>query len=284
MRNDNFQNPWRSALRSVALVIGVAILAALPASESWTAQSGKSGSKPPAAGKQTFITRCGMCHGVDGRGGEHAPDIATRPAVERLSDAQLQGIVENGIPAGGMPSFRALGPEGIKAVVAYLRVLQGNRKAVQVSGNFIQGKALFYGSAGCSTCHMIHGVGGFLGPDLTAYSLSHSPQQTRPAILNPNENLGTMAGTVIAVTRDGKKLVGIARNEDNFSVQLQTADGRFHLLMKSDLASLSHEPRSLMPSDYASRLSVADINDLISFLVKSSEGAPEPARRDHGAY
>ncbi|MGH9449709.1 MAG: c-type cytochrome [Terriglobia bacterium] len=282
MRKRNCKGIERAARRVAALVIGAAILAALSTLKAWCAQSG--GTKTPTQGKTLFVSRCGMCHGIDGRGGEHAPDIATRPAVKRLSDAQLQGIVENGIPSGGMPSFRALGRQDIKSVVEYLRTLQGSRAAVVVAGNPAHGKALFFGSAGCSTCHMIRGRGGFLAPDLTAYALSHSPPQLRTAIVNPNQNLSPAADTVIAVTRDGRKLTGVARNEDNFSVQLQTADGRFHLLMKSGLASLRHEPRSLMPSDYASRLSAAELNDLISYLVKASEGTSEPARHDPAAH
>lgn len=204
---------------------------------------------------------------MDGRGGVHAPDIASRAAVRRLSSASLQRIVSNGIPAAGMPSFKALGAGGIDAVVAYLRILQGKQLSGMALGNPARGRALFFGEARCSNCHMVGGRGGFIGPDLSAYGLSHSPAEIREAIVNPDKNLRSDQETVIAVTRGGSTLVGLARNEDNFSVQLQTSDGRFHLLMKSDLASLRHEPRSLMPSDYGSRLSTAEIDDIISFIA-----------------
>ncbi|HUY12124.1 MAG TPA: c-type cytochrome [Terriglobia bacterium] len=224
-----------------------------------------------AQGKQSFVLHCGGCHGMDGRGGEHAPDIATSPIVQAFSEADLELIVTNGIPSHGMPGFNNLGPAGIKAVVEYLLILQGKQSTAAVRGNPAQGKHLFFGRAQCSSCHMVHGKGGFLGADLTEYSRTHSPQEMKEAIVNPYKNLSPRQDTVVAVTRDGQKLTGIARNEDNFSVQLQTADGAFHLLMKSNLAALHHGPRSLMPSDYASKLSASEIDDLISFLAETGE-------------
>ena len=74
-----------------------------------------------AAGKRTFASTCANCHGLDGRGGERAPDITERPRVQQLSDDQLFKIIENGIPGSGMPAFHSLDSSHIKAVVTDLR-------------------------------------------------------------------------------------------------------------------------------------------------------------------
>jgi hypothetical protein len=66
---------------------------------------------------------------------------------------------------------------------------------------------------------------------------------------------------------DGRTFTGIARNEDNFSLQLQTIDGAFHFFEKSNLQRVEHQPESLMPSDYASRLQPQELNDIASYLV-----------------
>jgi cytochrome c oxidase cbb3-type subunit 3 len=223
-------------------------------------------------GKEAFVSYCSNCHGIDGSGSEHAPNIATDPAVRQLSDATLLNVLQNGIPSGGMPSFRALGLGRLKVILDHVRKLQGIQATASFSGNPVLGRKLFFGSAACSSCHMVHGVGGFLGPDLSGYSLSHSPEEIRQAILNPNKNIRPWTDTVVAITRDGRKFVGIARNEDNFSLQLQTPDGNFHLLQKSDLVVVRHEPWSLMPSDYRSKLSDSEIRDLVSFLLKTCGG------------
>jgi len=46
------------------------------------------------------------------------------PSVVALSDADLIKVVQDGTPAG-MPSFSQLGDANIRAVVDYLRTLQG---------------------------------------------------------------------------------------------------------------------------------------------------------------
>jgi cytochrome c oxidase cbb3-type subunit III len=229
-----------------------------------------------ARAQQSFVSHCGACHGMDGLGGEHAPNIVTNPVMQNLSEAELERFVRNGVPAQGMPAFSSLGPVTIKTIVSYLRILQGKSAAMQVHGDAAHGRELFFRSARCSSCHMIQGEGGFLGADLTRYAFNHSVQEMRNAIVDPNRDLSPQAETVIVITRDGRRLTGLARNEDNFSLQLQTADGRFHLLMKSDLREIDRQPVALMPSDYGSKLSAGDLNDLMSFLVKATESASGP--------
>src|ERR1700742_477726 len=120
--------------------------------------------RPIAEARQTFENRCAGCHGLDGRGGERAPDIATSPKTQNRSDTELTQIITNGIPANGMPSFSSLDAPTIKALEKYLRVLQGKSESASMPGNPAAGKTIFYGKANCSQCHLAAGSGGFLGP------------------------------------------------------------------------------------------------------------------------
>ena len=56
-------------------------------------------------GAPIFAANCAGCHGADGRGGEHAPNIATAPEVQHLLDRELAGIIRYGISGAGMPAF-----------------------------------------------------------------------------------------------------------------------------------------------------------------------------------
>ncbi len=196
-------------------------------------------------GRKTFESVCATCHGLDGKGGERGPNVATRAEVQLLSDEETLRILRAGIPAAGMPAFGALGVPKIKAVMDYLRVLQGGGKAASFRGNPQSGKLLFFGKAGCAKCHMINGTGGFLGADLSAYGSNVSVEDIRTAITDPNKDLEPTERTVLATTRDGRQFTGIARNEDNFSLQLQTLDGAFHLFAKSDLEHLEYHAHRL---------------------------------------
>src|SRR6266478_967311 len=230
----------------------------------------------PESGRKTFESVCAGCHGLDGRGGERGPNIATRAEVQKLTDEETLQILQSGMPAAGMPAFASLGASKIRGVIAYLRILQGENEDVSVPGDAHRGKSLFFGEAGCAKCHMINGAGGFLGADLSPYASKASIEDIRSAITDPNKDLDPQARNVLVTTREGRKFTGIARNEDNFSLQLQSLDGTFHLLLKSDLANLEYQPKSLMPSDYGSVLSPADLNDLVSYLLSAARAAKEP--------
>ena len=49
---------------------------------------------PAAEGRKTFETRCSVCHGADGNGGEMGPAIARR--IPNLTDAQLKTTIWKG--------------------------------------------------------------------------------------------------------------------------------------------------------------------------------------------
>jgi len=229
------------------------------------------GSSAAADGRKTFESVCATCHGLDGRGGERGPNVATRAEVQRLSDEETLRILQTGVPAAGMPAFGALGLPNLQAVMAYLRILQGGSKAATIPGDPQRGKSLFFGKADCANCHTINGSGGFLGADLSSYGSNASIEEIRSAITDPDKDLDPRARTVLVTTREGRQFTGIARNEDNFSLQLQSLDGTFHLLAKSDLEHLEYQPKSLMPSDYGSVLSAGEINDLVSYLIRTAQ-------------
>ena len=222
-------------------------------------------------GKRIWTASCAGCHGLDGRGGEHAPNIATKPEALHLSDAEIFRIVHHGSPSMAMPSFgSSLDNSKIRAVVGYLRSLQGGQRYESLPGDPQAGAALFYGKAGCAGCHVAGNAGGFMGSDLTEYARTHPISEIRDAITNPNKDLDPRMRIAVVVTLDGEKFTGIARNEDNFSLQLQSRDGTFHLFLKSDVQKFEYQPESLMPSDYGSRLSSVELNDLISFLMRTA--------------
>ena len=229
--------------------------------------------------RKTFETVCASCHGLDGRGGERGPDVVSRAGVAAKSDTELKEILEKGKTSAGMPAFASYGTERLSALVGYLRTLQGRGKAVvRLPGKPAQGKSLFFGKGKCGECHMVAGRGGFLGQDLTRYGGKRGVDDIRAAIVSPDKDLDPRRGQVTVVFRNSSRLTGLARNEDNFSLQLQTADGTFHLLNKADIEKLSYEGRSGMPANYGSTLSGSELNDLVSFLLHSAGTAADQAK------
>src|ERR1700730_9972358 len=77
------------------------------------------------AGRPTFSSIWASCHGLDGRGGERGPDIATRPEIAQLTDEETLKVLRAGIPEKGMPMFAQLGSARLLALFWFMRTLQG---------------------------------------------------------------------------------------------------------------------------------------------------------------
>ena len=219
------------------------------------------------SGKKTFASTCAGCHGLDGRGSERAPNIAERANVQRLSDAQISHIIENGVPGTGMPAFHLLEPSDVQAIVGYLRTLQGRKTTLKLPGNPDRGETIFFGKGGCSGCHLIAGRGGFIASDLSAYAGSHAVEQIRGAITDPTRG-DRQARLVTVTTRSDEKYSGRIRNEDNFSLQLQALDGTFVFVARSDVQNLEYSSQTLMPTDYSAILSPDELNEVVSYLMR----------------
>jgi cytochrome c oxidase cbb3-type subunit III len=275
--------PRSNLIRAATLVlVALCILGPSHARSQAKPHQGKGASRPDAQpGQRTFTATCASCHGLDGRGGERAPNITGSAKLQRLSDADLAAIVANGVPGTGMPAFHSLGISEVRAVVSYLRVLEGQDKTQGLPGDPARGKTVFFEKAECSSCHMIQGQGGFLGSDLSTYASTRSAKEVLDDITSPANNPAASRQAVTAVTRDGRRISGVVRNEDNFSVQMLTPEGAFYFILRSELQSLEYQSRPVMPADYGQRLSSGELNDLASYLMSVGRTVkPAPAMRE----
>ena len=272
----------RAASRSGLWIGGLLIFFVAAIGYSQPAQNSPAHSTQRQGAQQLFATTCAACHGLDGMGSERAPNIITNPQVQKLSASEMFGVISGGVPGTGMPAFQRLGRPAIASLVSYLKNLQGKNKSAPLPGDPKSGEALFFGNAQCSTCHMAAGRGGFIAPDLSAYGQTHGAEQVKSAITNPAAR-DSVKSLVTASTADGDRYQGIIRNEDNFSLQLQSEDGAFHFLSKADLKTIDREQRSIMPSDYSSRLSATQLNDIVSYLLSlgNNSSAARPTARPH---
>jgi len=133
------------------------------------------------------------------------------------------------------------------------------------SGDAAAGKQLFEGKGRCLSCHWVNTSGGSMGPDLSWVGLLRTPDSLRRSLLEPDAQISRRYFTLVAETKDGKKVEGLTLNEDDFSIQIRDLQGDLKSFRKDDLKELRREPRSLMPS-YAKELSPAEIDHLVAYL------------------
>src|SRR5437879_13498359 len=105
----------------------IACAATMTASQAAAQRAPDYPERPPAApeqvahGQQLFKSNCGFCHGSDGRGGETGPNLVRAQLVLADQHGELMTpIVQNGIPAQGMPKFTPSGAV-VAAIAAWLR-------------------------------------------------------------------------------------------------------------------------------------------------------------------
>jgi cytochrome c oxidase cbb3-type subunit 3 len=239
--------------------------------------------KAAKAGEFEFRINCAFCHGLGARGGGRGPDLTRAHKRHGDSDADLFQNISQGIPGTVMPANGTNGQgvgmtdDEIWQIIAYLRSVQVQSPAKPI-GNAAHGKELFYGDANCSSCHMIAGKGGRVGPDLTTVGTARTVESLVESVRNPSKRLAwgltestkefaQEYETVTVVTTDGQRIKGVTLNEDDFSLQMMDTSERIHLFEKDKLRSIQKSRDSLMPVYNPSILSDQDLNDIVGYLL-----------------
>src|SRR2546430_10694680 len=234
-------------------------------------------------GEFEFRANCAFCHGLGARGGGRGPDLTRTPKKHGDSDGDIFTTINEGVPGTAMPPNGAtqqgvgMTEEEIWQVISYLRSVQVKAPA-QPAGNAAHGKELFYGSAACSTCHMIRGKGGRLGPDLSTTGSARSTEYLVESVRSPSRRLAQGISeamkefsqeyeTVTVVTADGTKFMGVVLNEDHFTLQMIDTREQLHVFEKDRLRSFEKSRESLMPAYDQKMLSDKDLQDVIAYLL-----------------
>lgn len=217
-----------------------------------------------AEGRELFRQSCAFCHGMDARGGARGPDLVTGRRTHGETDAQLFEVISRGVPGTEMPA-NEMPEEEVWAIVSWLRSVRAPSPPAAI-GDRANGEKLFFGPAACAQCHMVNGRGGRLGPDLSRAGAARAPNYLAQSIRKAGADITWGFHTVTVVMPDGKRITGVRRNEDTFSIQLMDASERIHSYLKRNLKEVVQEERSLMP-DYNERaLSERDLQDLVAYL------------------
>lgn len=217
-------------------------------------------------GKGIFRIYCAPCHGIRGQGGR-GPDLTRGVYTSGEHDADLFHTISAGVAGTEMESYSAiLSDDNMWRLVAYIRSLGSGATAAAAPGDAARGRELFWGKGRCGNCHMVDAKGGRSGPNLSRVGRQRSYAYLRASIVDPSADITPGYSTVSVVLRDGKKILGLQRGLDNFTVQVLDLGGTFYSFNKSDVTSVKPETRSLMPDNYGKIFTAAEVDDLASYL------------------
>ena len=201
-------------------------------------------------GAAMFRNRCAGCHGPDAHGylgpdltgfwaaggndGSHVRHRPARRAGHRDDRRRSAARARQGHLAGARlrPHARA-------------RCLARRRPATRRAAN---GSS----AANCSTCHMVNGRGGQLGPDLSRIGSARPRAGLAAKLRGTSAFIRPGYEPVTLVTREGERIRGVRKNEDEFSIQIMDSRERLQGYLKANLTDVTMDKQSVMPV-YGSR-------------------------------
>jgi PQQ-dependent dehydrogenase (methanol/ethanol family) len=269
-------------IASVAAGVAVMLGAAIMANPQTT-----SGTEPDrAAVEKQFRNLCAGCHGADAGGGDRGPALTNSPSLRSSSEAQILAKIRDGTQ-GGMPAF-PLPADQLQSMAAWVRSLNTSAFDAKPAGDTTAGEHFFFGKGQCSTCHMVRGRGKANGPDLSAAGKRLTVREIELFLDNPTSQIGAHTTSscpswafcpdeswaiVNVRLKNGSMLRGFPRNRGKHDLQLQTLDGRIHLLYDTDYDDISREKTSIMPPLQAS---AEERRDLVAFVSTLAGVTPGP--------
>lgn len=134
------------------------------------------------------------------------------------------------------------------------------------SGNPKKGKLVYKNI--CGKCHVLHGEGGQIGPDLTSFKRDNE-DRILLNIVNPSIEIREGFENYVIITDDGRVANGFLADKDNQVVVLRGVDGQNLIFRKDEIDEMRALPRSVMPEGTLKALTVTQIRDLFAYLRSS---------------
>ncbi|HRX53428.1 MAG TPA: c-type cytochrome, partial [Verrucomicrobiales bacterium] len=131
-------------------------------------------------------------------------------------------------------------------------------------GNWQRGEAVFLKT--CAACHVIHGKGHLIGPDLSVTGRG-SLDQMLSNVLDPNLVIGNGYQARLVKTKDGRAIIGIPVEDNDQRLVLRPPAGADETIPRDAVAEVTTLPVSLMPEGLEKALTQQELADLIVYLA-----------------
>jgi quinoprotein glucose dehydrogenase len=148
--------------------------------------------------------------------------------------------------------------------------LLGKHRLSLTGGDAERGRELFVGHAAaqCIRCHVVNGMGGNAGPDLSKVA-SKYPDNARShfleSLLLPSAKLADGYANVTLTRLDGRVVAGVVLKEDKQSVTLKTPDDKPVTIAVSDIETRVAQPSAMPAMDKT--LTARELRDVVEYLT-----------------
>jgi putative membrane-bound dehydrogenase-like protein len=145
-----------------------------------------------------------------------------------------------------------------------LRVIKAFQPALELNGDVERGKLVF--QSVCIACHQLDGVGVEIGPNLASVT-DRNPASLLSGILDPNASVESKYGSYLASAKDGRSVLGILISETGANITIRDQANQEHVILRSELVSLTNTGRSLMPDGLETSLTQQNLADVIAYVA-----------------
>lgn len=138
-------------------------------------------------------------------------------------------------------------------------------------GDVLTGRRIFFQSqtGQCMRCHAYDDMGGNVGPPMNGIGKKLSRQELLESLVDPSKRIAPGYGMVTLELNDGKRVIGILKEERRESLLMSRGNQADTLIRVSDVAERKNAPSS-MP-DMKGVLSRREIRDLVAYLTTLNE-------------
>ncbi|MBP9222647.1 MAG: HEAT repeat domain-containing protein [Verrucomicrobiales bacterium] len=196
------------------------------------------------------------------------PQEIALAGVQKASSAATkpEGLVTALQSAGDLKAMKlALTPQEMEDMMKQVAIV-GDPKA----GERIYRRAALQ----CNVCHAIGESGGLIGPNLISIGSSAPVDYLVESLLEPSKKIKEGYHTTLVTMKNGDSFAGAIAREDANELVIRDAVGHENRLAKSEIASNSISPVSLMPPGLTASLREDEFVNLVRFLSElGKEGA-----------
>src|SRR5262249_27409585 len=133
------------------------------------------------------------------------------------------------------------------------------------------------GAAQCAKCHMVGGVGGQVGRDLSMIGKKASKENLFESILDPSKAIADQYIQHSVTTTAGVVVSGLLVADTPQSITLRDANGKDTVIPKSEIVGEVRKLKvSIMPQDIVAALTEDELIDLVAYLQTLQTAALTP--------
>lgn len=205
--------------------------------------------------------------------GKIPPTALNANQIQRMQASKDEWLVKESRARFG--TIRATRNPQREQLIAQIR-----RQFREKPGDPVAGAAVF--QRVCSQCHVIHGQGQQVGPDITRNGRS-SYDQLLSNVFDPSLVIGPAYQAWNIQTTDGRVLTGLLVEKNDRRTVLKVQGGKLETISADDVEESAISPLSLMPEGLEKQLQPKELFDLLAFLTLDKPPADPEAQAIAGS-